>query len=199
MTDIKKTSPQELYNRWKSGEGIDLIDVRAPIAFNEGHVPFARWVSFDQLKGEVAGAGSASEKPLYVICQIGKRSEDACKVLAESGHKNVFTVEGGTQGWREAGLPVIGCKVGMSLMRQVQITAGSLTFIGTALGFFVHPIFFVVPAFIGAGLAFAGLTNTCGMAMLLSKMPWNQRVSGTRESQPSRRLKRASPRAPSPP
>ena len=36
-----------------------------------------------------------------------------------------------------------------------------------------------IPAFIGAGLTFAGVTDTCGMGMLLAKMPWNQCKAGS--------------------
>lgn len=64
----------------------------------------------------------------------------------------------------------------MSLERQVRIAAGSLVFIGVALGWFVHRGFFAVPAFVGAGLVFAGLTDFCGMGLLLAKMPWNRRL-----------------------
>jgi len=43
------------------------------------------------------------------------------------------------------------------------------------LGALVHPGFYALSAFVGAGLLFAGLTDWCGMAMLLAKMPWNRR------------------------
>lgn len=62
----------------------------------------------------------------------------------------------------------------MSLERQVRIAAGLLVVLGTALGYFVHPYLLGLPAFVGAGLVFAGITDTCGMGMLLAKMPWNQ-------------------------
>jgi hypothetical protein len=70
-------------------------------------------------------------------------------------------------------------KKAMSLERQVRILAGFLTFTGAALGFFVHPYFVGLSAFIGAGLMFAGITDTCGMGMMLAKMPWNQVASGS--------------------
>ena len=58
----------------------------------------------------------------------------------------------------------------MSLQRQVQIVAGSFVLLGTLLGAVVSPWFLVLSGFVGAGLAFAGITNTCGMAMLLAKL-----------------------------
>jgi hypothetical protein len=66
----------------------------------------------------------------------------------------------------------------MSLERQVRIAAGSLVVLGTVLGAFVHPAFLGLPAFVGAGLIFAGVTDTCGMGMLLARMPWNRAGEG---------------------
>ena len=60
------------------------------------------------------------------------------------------------------------------LERQVRIVAGFLTLVGAVLGFFVNPYFIGLSAFIGAGLMFAGITDTCGMGMMLAKMPWNR-------------------------
>jgi len=46
--------------------------------------------------------------------------------------------------------------------------------IGVILGLLVNQAFFGLPAFIGAGLVFAGITNWCGMGLLLAKAPWNR-------------------------
>jgi hypothetical protein len=86
-------------------------------------------------------------------------------------------IEGGTMAWTTANLPVVRGKKTISLERQVRIAAGSLVVIGCTLGFFVHPLGYVLATFIGAGLVFAGVTDTCGMGMLLARMPWN-RVAG---------------------
>jgi hypothetical protein len=74
----------------------------------------------------------------------------------------------------ESGIPVIRGKKVMSLERQVRISAGSMVVAGAALIFFVHPFWIGLSAFVGAGLVFAGVTDTCGMGMMLAKMPWNQ-------------------------
>ena len=73
----------------------------------------------------------------------------------------------------ESGLPVARGKKAISLERQVRIAAGSLVLLGAALSF-VHPAFIGVSAFVGAGLVFAGITDTCGMGMILARMPWNR-------------------------
>ena len=86
----------------------------------------------------------------------------------------MVNVEGGTLACVEAGLPVVRGKKAISLERQVRIAAGSLVLLGVLLGWFVHPAFIGLSAFVGAGLVFAGITDTCGMGMMLARMPWNQ-------------------------
>jgi rhodanese-related sulfurtransferase len=84
------------------------------------------------------------------------------------------SVDGGTQAWEAAGLPIVRGQKTISLERQVRIAAGSLVVLGAVLGYFVHPYFIGLSAFVGAGLVFAGVTDTCGMGMLLARMPWNK-------------------------
>ena len=167
--------PQELAQLRQSGRKIELIDVRTPVEFQEVHIDFARNVPLDRLDPEQVknAMNGAAEEPLYVVCRSGNRSRQACEKLTAAG-LNVVNVEGGTSAWDAAGLPVVRGKKAISLERQVRIAAGSLVLIGSALGFFVHPYFIGLAAFVGAGLVFAGVTDTCGMAMLLARMPWNQ-------------------------
>ena len=162
----------------KSGP-VQLIDVRTPAEFEEVHVAFARNVPLDRLNPQGLGVDAAA--PLYVVCRTGSRGEKACERLRGSGFANVINIEGGTLACVEAGLPVVRGRKAMSLERQVRIAAGSLVLLGVGLGF-VHPAFFGLAGFVGAGLVFAGLTDTCGMGMLLARMPWNRRgaaASGT--------------------
>jgi rhodanese-related sulfurtransferase len=169
-------SAHELADICKRIEKITLIDVRTPKEFQEVHVVAASNWPLDKLDPEAVMKhrnGSASE-PLYVICHSGSRSRQACEKLSAAGHVNVFTVDGGTKACVEAGLPVARGAKTMSLERQVRIAAGSLVLVGAVLGYFVHPYIIGLSAFIGAGLIFAGVTDTCGMGMLLARMPWNQ-------------------------
>ena len=98
----------------------------------------------------------------------------ACQKLEAAGYESVVNLEGGTSAWQAAGLQVVEGKKAMSLERQVRIAAGSLIVIGAAIGYFVHPGGYGLSAFVGAGLVFAGLTDTCAMGMMIAKMPWNQ-------------------------
>ncbi|MBS0205899.1 MAG: rhodanese-like domain-containing protein [Planctomycetes bacterium] len=167
-------SPKQLFELVQSGTKIDLIDVRTPVEFREVHVSFARNVPLDQLDCAKVSAGrTESGPPLYVICRSGSRGQQACQKIQAAGCANVVNVEGGTLAWDQAGLPVLRGKKAMSLERQVRIAAGLMVLAGVGLSF-VHPYFIGLSAFVGAGLVFAGVTDTCGMGMILARMPWNQ-------------------------
>jgi len=174
--NIAVIKPQELAGLCKAGKKIDLIDVRTPVEFREVHLEVARNVPLDQLDPAVVmqNRNGSTNEPLYVICRSGSRGQQACEKFIKSGFSNVVNVEGGTMACVEAGLPVARGKKAISLERQVRIAAGSLVLLGAVLGWFVDPAFIGLSAFIGAGLLFAGITDTCGMGMLLARMPWNQ-------------------------
>lgn len=172
---ITTISPKQLHDVVQAGQNVELIDVRTPVEFREVHVTFARNVPLDQLDAAKLAAGrDGAGQPLYVICRSGSRAKQACEKFIAAGYTNVVNVEGGTQAWDLAGLPVARGKKAISLERQVRIAAGSLVLIGSLLGYFAHPYWIALSAFVGAGLVFAGITDTCGMGMLLARMPWNQ-------------------------
>lgn len=158
-----------------SQQHVDLVDVRTPAEFREVHATIARNVPLDSIdpKQVMESRNGTSDQPLYLICRSGNRSSNACQKFIDAGYTNVVSVDGGTSAWDEAGLPVERGKKAISLERQVRITAGALVLIGALLSFW-SIWFAILPAFIGAGLMFAGITDTCGMAMMLAKMPWNQ-------------------------
>ena len=162
-------SPDEL--RGALSSGATLIDVRTPAEFQSLHVRGARNMPLDRLDAQELAEVAT---PLYVVCQKGGRSKQACEKLAAAGLQEVRNVEGGTDACAAAGLPVERGAASVSLERQVRVAAGSLVVLGVALGFFVHPGWLALAAFVGAGLVFAGVTDTCGMGMLLARAPWNQ-------------------------
>jgi len=169
-------TPKKLNELQERGGPVRLFDVRTPAEFLDVHVPFAEnrpLESFDPA-AVVRSCNGASGAAIYAICQKGGRGASARAKLAAAGLDCVVNVEGGTAAWEQAGLPVVRGKQTISLERQVRIAAGTLVLVGSALGYFVHPYFIGLAAFVGAGLTFAGLTDTCGMGMLLARMPWNQ-------------------------
>jgi rhodanese-related sulfurtransferase len=160
----------------EGGKSIRLIDVRSPGEYDRVHARGAESIPLDRLgAAEVAARGNGRDGPIYFICQSGSRSATACEKIASAGVAPVFSVEGGTAAWEAAGLPVErGVSRVISLERQVRIAAGSLVLIGVVLAWTVHWGFLFFVGFIGAGLVFAGITDFCGMGLVLSKMPWNR-------------------------
>ncbi len=158
----------------QADDGFQLIDVRTPVEYREVHAVKAKNIPLSSLDPDAVINQSYEEEPLYVICQKGGRSQQACQLFLDAGHTNVVSVTGGTAAWVDAELPVARGKNAISLERQVRIAAGLLVLAGSLLGMFVSPWFMGLPAFVGAGLTFAGITDTCGMAMILARMPWNQ-------------------------
>jgi rhodanese-related sulfurtransferase len=152
--------------------GARVIDVRTAAEFRSAHVAGAELQPLDQL--DPAAFSDFSDRPVYILCQSGKRASMAAHKLTKYGHKHVYVVEGGTDAAIDAGLSIIRGKPTISIERQVRMTAGALVLIGTLLGLFVHGGLFAIPALIGAGLVFAGATDSCGMGMMLSKCPWNR-------------------------
>jgi rhodanese-related sulfurtransferase len=172
---VRTISPRAFFEMHAAGKPVELIDVRTPAEFGEVHASCARLVPLDELDPRAVMEGRASRgEPLYVICRSGNRAAKACAKFVAAGYPDVVNVEGGTLAWAEAGLPVVRGKEAMSLERQVRIAAGALVFVGSLLGGLVSPWWFLLSGFVGAGLVFAGITDTCGMAMVLAKMPWNR-------------------------
>ena len=169
-------SPARLKELCKEGKKIDLIDVRTPVEYREVHVDIARNVPLEQLDPVtlMQSRNGAVNEPLYFICRSGSRGQQACEKFLKAGFSNAVNIEGGTMACVDAGLPVVRGRKAISLERQVRIAAGSLVMLGAILGWWVHPAFIGLSAFVGAGLVFAGITDTCGMGMILARMPWNR-------------------------
>lgn len=169
IRDIDATTLKQ----WLDREEVLLVDVREPAEYAGEHIPGAQLMplsGFDPAKLPQNGS-----KKLVLHCQSGRRSYRAATTLLEAGFPDVTQLQGGLAAWKAAGYPtLINKKAPISLMRQVQIVAGSLVFIGTTLGAFVSPGFLILSGFVGCGLVFAGVTDTCMMAQLLAKLPYNQ-------------------------
>ena len=166
-------NPHDLEQLRSSKSGLLIMDVRTPAEFNELRASPARLMPLDKLDIEAVKAARRGDEPVYVLCRTGSRANTAACKLCAAG-VDAVVVEGGTLAWEAAGLPVQRGRKVMSVERQVRIGAGTLMLIGVLLGAFVHPAFLLLSGFVGAGLVFAGVTDICGMAYVLGKMPWNQ-------------------------
>ncbi len=154
--------------------GATIVDIREPDEYRREHVPGAvnaplSWIADTPLPGEGA---------LIFHCRSGNRTAANAGRLAQiAGLREAYLLEGGIEAWRDAGRPVAkDARQPIEIMRQVQIGAGSLVLIGVVLGALVHPGFYALSGFVGAGLLFAGATGFCGMARLLALAPWNRRA-----------------------
>jgi rhodanese-related sulfurtransferase len=171
LPEIKECEPAEALKAC-STRGALLIDVRTPVEYRAVHAAEAQPHPLDRLDaGPFANLG---DKPVYILCKAGGRARQAAEKLATAGIGNLHVVRGGTDAWVAAGLPVVRGKKAMSLERQVRIVAGALVLTGAVLGLTVHVGFVGLSAFVGAGLIFAGITDWCGMGLLLARMPWNR-------------------------
>jgi rhodanese-related sulfurtransferase len=112
-------------------------------------------------------------------CQSGHRTTTQQQRLTALAQGEAYIVEGGLNAWKRAGLPVDRGTGPISIMRQVQIVAGSLALLGTLLGALVSSWFYLLPGFIGAGLMFAGFSGTCALACVLQRLPWNRNTGAS--------------------
>ena len=152
-----------------------LLDVRTPAEFEEAHIDGSVLMPLGNLNTEEVKRLAAGKSACLLICRSGNRARQAAEKLKSSGLPSLQVLTGGVLAWDAAGLPLNRGTKSMSLERQVRIAAGALVFIGAGLGYFVNPAWIVLPAFVGLGLVFAGITDTCAMGMLIALMPWNNR------------------------
>lgn len=155
-------------------EGAVLVDIRESDEHARESVPGARHHALSRLSSIDTQGATA----VIFHCRSGARTAGNAQRLAASVECDAYILEGGIDAWRKAGLAIaVDRRQPIEIMRQVQITAGSLVVLGVILGVWVAPAYFVLSAFVGAGLAFAGITGWCGMAKLLALMPWNRRTT----------------------
>lgn len=168
-----KISAAETVQSVAAGGASSIIDVRTGAEFDAEHVAGSVLIPLDQLT-QRADDVRATPAPRLLLCRSGSRAAMARKVLEQLHVDGLSVIEGGIDAFRAAGGPTVVGRARMSIERQVRIGAGSLTLLGVALGAFVHPGFLALAGFVGAGLVFAGITDWCGMGLLLARMPWNR-------------------------
>jgi len=154
-------------------EGAMLVDIREPDEFARERLPGAQ----NRPLAGLASLQTRGAKAVVFHCRSGMRTQANADRLAAAADCDAYLLEGGLDAWKKAGLPVtLDRGQPIDLMRQMQITAGTIALIGVLLGTWVAPGFYVLPAFIGGGLMFAGITGFCPMVRLLGRMPWNRRT-----------------------
>jgi rhodanese-related sulfurtransferase len=166
-----------------------ILDVRTKMEHDEKHVGLPHvHIPLDQLDPAqfMRAQGLSPDTRVYLLCRSGGRATQAAQKFIASGFPNVTVIEGGIVACEGCGMNIQGygaeksgaccappAKRPISLERQVRIAAGLFAFTGAALGLLLHPAFTLIPLFVGGGLVFAGVTDRCGMALVLTKAPWN--------------------------
>ncbi len=165
-------SPSAAHDLLRSNPSARLVDVRTKAEFEQIHATAARHIPMDELRPELL---NNSAEPLLLICKSGARASNCAQRVANALSAPTYIVDGGTDAWAAAGLPVErGQRRVISLERQVRIAVGSLVLVFSLLALTVDVRFAAAPAFFGAGLLFAGLTDWCGLGLVLARMPWNR-------------------------
>ncbi len=169
----------DLADLWRREPGVSVIDVRTAGEFDTVHARGARLHVLQELDAErFVSAHQPAQAPVYILCKSGVRATQAAEKLLSAGLARPVVVEGGTDAWVAAGLPVErrGRKV-LPLDQQMRTIAGVFIFLGSLLALTVNPAFVWVPLLMGCGLAFSGLTGICPMTGVLAKLPWNRGTS----------------------
>lgn len=168
-----KLTPEKLSSLIANGESVVVLDVREPGEFEWCHIPESQNLPLTKLE---KGNASLPEAEMIVLCcQSGVRAARARELLRSQLNSEIRVLDGGLRGWKKSGLPAAEKKgAPLPINRQVQIAAGSFIVAGILLGSLVNPRFYLLSAFVGCGLIFAGITGTCALASLLLKFPYNQ-------------------------
>ena len=169
--------PAELERLLDERPEIRVLDVRTPGEHETAHIRGAYNVPLDTLGEHGDEILAHVDAPVVLVCQSGQRARKAEEALRAAGMPNLHVLDGGMNGWVSAGRPYVRGQSRISLERQVRIVAGALAAGGGVLALAVNPLFALVPSVIGSGLVFAGVTDTCGMAMVLSRLPYNRPAS----------------------
>lgn len=161
----------------RQGEPLVLLDVRTPAEFAAAHIPGSYNVPLDLLPEHAQEIGAASGDPVVLVCRSGARARQAEQSLAGAAFPRLHVLDGGLSAWEAAGLALNRGPQRWGMERQVRGVAGALVLAGALGGLFVSRPLGLLAAGVGAGLAFSAVTDTCGMAKLLSLLPYNQGAS----------------------
>jgi rhodanese-related sulfurtransferase len=171
---VKSVDVQTLRQWIEAGEAV-VLDVREPAEHAAENIQGAELLPLGQVS--TSRLPNHAGKKLVIHCRSGMRGSRACEqLLSENPGLEVYNLEGGIAAWGQAGHPVnVSGKKLLPLDRQVQLAIGLLLLTGSVLGYLFSPMWFLLTGFIGLGLSVAGLTGFCGLALLIAKMPWNQK------------------------
>ncbi|MEL6893013.1 MAG: rhodanese-like domain-containing protein [Actinomycetota bacterium] len=152
---------------------VRIIDVRTGGEFETMHIPGSFNVPLDTLD-EHARDLADLEHPIVLVCQSGNRASTAHGALTGAGKDRLHLLEGGIAAWEAAGADVVrGDTERWAMDRQVRLVAGSLALAGV-LASLVAPRAKWLSAGVASGLVYSAVSDTCAMANVLGKLPYNR-------------------------
>lgn len=150
-----------------------LVDLRSSSERATGYIAGSEHIPMESLPA-MAERLQRRHRTLVLVCQSGQRARTAQETLARLQIDSVV-LEDGIHGWKKAGLPVSRkTSSRWSIERQVRLIAGLLVLLGAILSVVLDRHWVLLCAFIGAGLSFAGASDTCLLAHGLELLPWNR-------------------------
>jgi glyoxylase-like metal-dependent hydrolase (beta-lactamase superfamily II) len=167
----RSIGPLELEAMRKLSRAVRIVDVRSPGEFSNLYIEGSLNIPLADLSRRLDEI-PRTDGDVVLVCRSGMRSEEAARILQQRGRTG-RQLEGGISAWSQLGLPTDG-RGRMPLEQQVRLVAGATVLVGSVLTLTLSPWFLIVPAFIGGGLTFSGVTGSCGMAAALARMPWNR-------------------------
>lgn len=186
-------TPSDLADLQRRQPGIILVDVRSPAEFESIHISGSYNVPLDQLTEHRAELGSVG-RPVVLVCRSGMRARQAETILRGADVPRLHVLDGGVSAWEKAGLTVVRGRAAWSIERQVRAIAGGLVLLGTLGSVLVWQPLLYLAMFVGAGLLFAGLTDTCAMGLLLARLPWNRTANARDVASVLAQLRASAPR-----
>lgn len=163
-------SPDEF--RQLDPDRVRVIDVRTAAEFDAVRLHGSHNIPVDDL-AIVAPRLAELDAPVVLVCQVGDRARRAQQILHQAGHQNVAVLGGGLNAWRASAGDVVQTSGRWAMDRQVRGVAGSIVLASILTSIAAPKARFVAGA-IGAGLTFSALSNTCAMASVLARLPYNR-------------------------
>ncbi|MFM9106963.1 MAG: rhodanese-like domain-containing protein [Chloroflexota bacterium] len=155
-------------------QSVTILDVRTPAEFESEHIPGSFNVPLDQLPHYAATLRDTVNRPVVLVCRSSARARQADKTLQGTGFDGLHVLSGGIASWEAENQPLVRGAQKWDMFRQVRLVAGSLVLAFTLLALFVNPAFTWGAAAVGFGLVFSAVTNSCMMAIMLGKLPYNR-------------------------
>jgi rhodanese-related sulfurtransferase len=170
----RSVTPDELHRRLTADDAPMVLDVRTPGEFDTVHIRGSYNVPLDLLTEHTGELADHLPGHVVLVCQSGTRASQACQKLDAAGFGAAEVLDGGIAGYESAGGDVVRQGTRWDMNRQVRMAAGSLVLVGTLAGQLVHRRLGLLAGAIGAGLAYSAISDSCAMASVLARMPWNR-------------------------